>query len=369
MTVDNRGKVNSFAEWIKELKNHNSFSSSIEFFVKTSGFPVLYFEYQSFPGWLSLKQSNHLEVDDTLCFRLYESDPSFDPAQLYNPKQISVFHSQVQKLFNTQEYQYFPLVFNKKVIALFAFLYRTGQEFAPSELRSSVGKSVQKPHNSNKISISDSSMVWDQLFVLQSYVKEFLWKDKWEKNSPIDGLTGCFNKRYFLKQLFVEFSRARRLQLPLSLILLRLDQLKTLESVYGSYKTGLFIKSFMNNMVKDSRAYDILGAWPEGYLGLILPHTSERGASMKAEQIRWSVESADFSKVFPSHGRLTLSLGLAEYPRVNRSADSLFQSTLKALSFAHDECDGNMTAVATPVVGFKPDFLVQNTVNSLRDLT
>ncbi|MYE07628.1 MAG: diguanylate cyclase [Oligoflexia bacterium] len=342
MTVDNQGKINSFAEWIKELKKHNSFSSSIDFFVKKSEFPILYFEYQSFPGWLSLRYSNHLEVEDSLCFRLYESEPAFDPVQLYNPKQIPVFHSQIQKLFNTQDCQYFPLVFNKKVIALFAFLYRTG---------------------------SDSSMVWDQFFVLQSYVKEFLWRGKWEKDSPIDELTGCFNKRYFLKQLFVEFSRARRLQLPLSLILLQLDQLKTLESVYGTYKTGLFIKSFVNNMVKDSRAYDILGAWPEGYLGFILPHTSERGASMKAEQIRWSVESADFSKVFPSHGRLTLSLGLAEYPRVNRSADSLFKSTLKALSFAHNECDGNMTAVATPVVGFKPDFLVQNEVNNLRDLT
>ena len=338
LNVDDQGKITSFTEWIKELKKHNSFSSAIEFFIKNSEFPLLYFEYQSSSGCLSLKHSRHLEWENSLCFRLYESEPSFDPVQLYNPKQIGVFHSQVQTILNTQEYQYFPLVFNKKVIAVFVFL-------------------------------SDSSLVWDQIFILQSYVKEFLWREKWEKDSPIDELTACLNKKYFLKQLFVEFSRARRLQLPLSLILLRLDQFKTLESVYGSYKTGLFIKSFMNNMVKDSRAYDILGAWPEGYLGLILPHTSERGASMKAEQIRWSVESADFSKVFPSHGRLTFSLGLAEYPRVNRSADSLFKSTLKALSFAHDECDGNMTAVATPVVGFKPDFLVQNTVNNLRDLT
>ena len=338
MSVDNRHHITPVGEWIKELKKQNSFSSSIDFFVKSAGFPILYFEYQTLQGWLSLKQSNYLSVEDSLCFRLYESDPSFDPAQLYNPKQIPVFHSHVQELFNTKEYQCFPLVFNKKVMAVFAFL-------------------------------SDSSVTQDQFFILQSYIRDFLWKEKWEKDNPMDELTGRLNKKTFLKQLFIEFSRARRLQLPLSLILLRLDQWESLESVYGSYKLGLFVKSFANNLIKDNRAYDILGAWSAGYLGVILPHTSERGAGMKAEKIRWSVESADFSKVFPSHGRLTLSLGLAEYPRVNRSADSFLKSTLKALSFAHDECSGNMTAVATPAVGFKPDFFVQDTMNNLRDLT
>ena len=90
---------------------------------------------------------------------------------------------------------------------------------------------------------------------------------------------------------------------------------------------------------------------------------------MKAEKIRWSVKSANFSKVFSAHGRLTLSLGLAEYPKVNRSADALYKSALKALAFAHKDYKGNMTALAVPPAGFKPDFSVKNDIGSLRNLT
>ncbi len=327
-----------FTKWVAALKKQNSFSTSIDYFVETANFPVLYFEYQDSKAWLSLKKSSNLVVEDFLCLRLPESGSVFDPIQLYKPKQIPIFHSHVQRLFGTQEYRCFPLIFNRRVVGVFAYL-------------------------------SDSVLVKDQLFVLNSYIKDFLWREKWERDGTMDDLTGCLNKKAFLKQLFIEISRARRLQLPLSLILLQLDQFETLESNYSSYKANIFIKSLVNNLIKDSRSYDLFGCWPTGQVGVILPHTSERGAGMKAEKIRWSVQSADFSKVFPSHTHLTLSLGLSEYPRASRSAESLFHSTLKALSFAGKECGGNMTAVATPPVGFKPDFSVQNTVNNLRDLT
>ncbi len=328
----------SFADWIEKLKKKNSVSSALDFFIKTSDFPISYFEYQSEKGWLSLKYSNCFSLKDPLCLRLFESDSNFEPSKLYNPKQIPVFHSHLKEWFEEKEYQCFPFVFNKKVIGIFVYLS---------------GSCIEKEH----------------FFVLNSHIKNFLWEEKWEMENLRDELTNGLNKKAFLQRLFVEVARARRLSLPLSLTILRLDQFETLKSVYGSYKPELFIKSLMNNFVKDSRLYDIFGYWPEGYLGLMLPHTSERGASLKVEKMRWSVQSADFLKVFPSHGRLTLSAGLAEYPRVNRSAESLFRSTLKALAFAEGEGGGNITAVATPPVGFKPDFPAQNIVNPLRDLT
>ena len=329
-----------FMAWVRELKKQNSFASAIEFFVKTAGCPILYFEYQSPQAWLSLKYSHFISIaDTTLCFRLHELDVHYEPTKLYNPKEIPIFHSQIQKLLNSKEYQYFPIVFNQKVIAVFIW-------------------------------VSDSLIIKDRFSILSNHIKEFLWREKWEREHLRDELTGCLNEKSFLKELFIEFSRARRLQLPLSLILLKLDQMKTLESVYGTYKPGVFIKTLTNNLIRDSRAYDIFGFWPkENLLGIILPHTAERGAGAKAEKIRWSVQSSDFSKVFPSHPRLTLSLALGEYPRVSRSADSLFRSTSKALSFAVGECGGNMTTVATPPVGFKPDFTISQEINHLRDLT
>lgn len=327
-----------FMAWVRELKKQNSFSSTIDFFVKTSDFPILYFEYQSPQAWLSLKHNHFISITEPLCFRLHESDASYEPTKLYNPKEILTFHSHIKQLLGTEEYQCFPLIFNQKVIGIFTW-------------------------------ISNSLIIKDRFFILNNYIKDLLWREKWARENNRDELTGCLNGKSFLKQLFIEFSRARRLQLPLSLILIELDQMKTLESVYGTYKPEVFIKTLTTNLIRDSRAYDIFGFWPkEKRLGIILPHTAERGAGMKAEKIRWSVQSSNFSKVFPSHPRLTLSLALGEYPRVSRSADSLFRSTLKALSFAFGECGGNMTTVATPPVGFKPDFAISQDINHLRDL-
>ena len=360
------------------LGARNSFAEAVEFFMSKIEVPMAYFEYQSDKACLVLKHTTPgMRAPEGLCIRLYESDPSFNPTFLYRPKQIPVFHSEAQKLFeplspapgtatanattNTTapDYECFPLVFNRQPVGVFVY----SLDSASKDSARGTGDMT------NTKTAIENRAIKDQLCVLSAHIKNFLWREKWERASPVDALTGCLNEKALLKRLFIEFSRARRLLLPLSLIVIELDQFKELESTYSSYEAGLFIKSLVNNLIKDSRTYDIFGALPEGRLAVVLPHTSERSAGMKAEKIRWSVQSADFSKVFASHGRLTLSLGLAEYPRVTRSAEALLQSALKALSFAREECCGNMTAVATPPVGFKPDFTVQNTLNHLRDLT
>ena len=325
-------------QWIQQLKTNLSFSSALEFFVTKEEKPIAYFEYQASEDVLSLKHSKGLPVKAPIFLRLSESNPLFDPTWLYDPKQISELHSLTEKWFGEGKGrgQYFPLVFNNKVKGIF---------------------------------VSADKDIKDRFFIFTSYAREFLWKTQWEKESPVEELTGCLNAKHFIKRLFVEFSRARRIKMPVSLLLIQLDQFPILSAHYG-YKARVFISSLAHNLIKDSRAYDTFGAWPEeGRLGIILPHTSERSASMKAEKIRWSVKSADFSKVFSAHGRLTLSLGLAEYPKVNRSADALYKSALKALVFAHKDYKGNMTALAVPPAGFKPDFSVKNDIGSLRNLT
>jgi len=329
----------NFSEWVQDLNKKKCVSSAIEFFIRTAKSPILYFEHHLEKDWLSLKyNSPSSQKHDPICIRLHESDKSYEPKKLYDPRQIPVFHSCVKSLLNNDTYFSIPLIFNHQVIGVFA-------------------------------STHHHELLQEQILILNHYIKNFLWEEKWTKENALDELTSSLNKKSFLKQLFIEISRARRLSLPVSLILWKVDQWDTLKSTYGSYRPTLLIKSMINRSIKDSRTYDIFGTWPEGQVGIILPHTSEKAASLKSEKLRWSVQSADFSKVFSSHGHLTLSLALAEYPRVGRSAENLFQVTSKALHFAHKKYGGNITTVATPNPGFKPDFIFQNSVNPLRDLT
>ena len=154
--------------WISELKKQNSFSSALSFFVKTAKAPVLYFEYQDFEGCLILKHANiNPPIKLDCCIRLYESDPDFEPAKLYSPKKIKAFNVEAQKILNGG-YQCFPLIFDRKVKGLFCF-------------------------------ISDSALLRDRFFILNSYVKDFLWKTKWDRSALVDDLTFGLNQKAFLK--------------------------------------------------------------------------------------------------------------------------------------------------------------------------
>ncbi len=170
-----------------------------------------------------------------------------------------------------------------------------------------------------------------------------------------------------LRQLFVEVSRARRIQLPVSLLIMQVDQIQDVLQ-QGEKTLAALMKALSKHIQRDIRVYDFLEIWPPSYMGLILPHTSERSAGRKAEQIRQTIYSSDFSHALPGLARLSLSIGLSEYPKVGRSADSLLESTMRACSYAAHEGGGNMSAVVTPARGFKPDFLVPHASSTLRDM-
>ena len=186
---------------------------------------------------------------------------------------------------------------------------------------------------------------------------------------PVSDALPVGDKTDFLRKLFVEISRARRLQLPVSLLVMRVDEIQKIQSLCGAEGTQALMGALSRYVLQDMRVYDILGSWPLGYMGLILPHTSMRAGGDRAEQIRSVTGSTDFSKVLSGCGSVSLSTGLSEYPKVGRSASSLFESTLKALSFAAHQGGGNMTAVVTPAKGFRPDFTVpRGGFGPLRDM-
>lgn len=332
----------STSNWLNQLKQHSTIDSAIEFFIQTSPAPALYFRYLQTDSWLVLDYIKKNLVKEIapkkpICLRLYESYPSFHPSELHHPQKIPIVHQTITKELS-QNYLCYPLVFNKSIIGILAYT----------------------AHDS----------LSNRLLMLDYYIKNLLWIQKWEQSSQIDEVTGCFNQKFLLQILFKEISRSRRLLLPVSLIVLSIDQLPTLESTYGTDMVHFLLKALSKIIFKDARSYDTLGILPNQKLVIILPHTSERGASMKAEKIRWMIQSADFSKVFPAHNRLSLSLGVVEYPKASRSADALLRYANKALDFAAKDCEGNITAVASPAAGFKPDFIVpESRHHLLRDLT
>ena len=331
----------SLSKWILQLQQQTTTESAIAFFIQTTGEPILYFKYLASQAWLVLEHTKNTAVSlyRPICLRLYEMDGLFHPSHLYQPEKIPTLQETITRHLETSDYALHYLNFNHQIMGFFAYT-------------------------------SPSEELKNKFFILDYYIKNFLWEQKWKQESQTEEVTGCLNQKFFLKTLFTEVSRARRLLLPVSLIVLQVDQLAAVEAAYGDYPAKLFTKALARIILKDARQYDTLGVLNNHRLALILPHTSESGAAKKAEKIRWTLQSSDFSKVFPAHERLSVSLGLVEYPRAGRSADQLLRFASKALDFAMHKCGGNIIAEAVPASGFKPDFQVQKSrYSSIRDLT
>jgi diguanylate cyclase (GGDEF)-like protein len=107
---------------------------------------------------------------------------------------------------------------------------------------------------------------------------------------------------------------------------------------------------------KHSRVNDILGRVGTDEFGLILPHTGKQGALVKVERLRRMIQAADFSKVLSTFPRITVAIGVSEYPGLVRDAEELQTSAEEALF--HVRQMGNKTCVARAPDGFTPDFVV-----------
>lgn len=173
----------------------------------------------------------------------------------------------------------------------------------------------------------------------------------------LDPATHLLNRASFQSRLAGEVARARRLMLPVSVLIISLDQHREIIAQYGVEEVQTALRAFGKILTPRIRLNDILARISAEDLALILPHTGSQGAAIKAERIRRLFAAADFSKLLPRFPQLTVSVGVSEYPTCCRDADDLFSTADDALWQVKDK-QSNKVCVATPVAGFVPDFLV-----------
>lgn len=160
--------------------------------------------------------------------------------------------------------------------------------------------------------------------------------EKLAEASNRDGLTGTFNRRYIEQTLTREFSRVKRYEGSLSLILLDLDHFKLINDRSGHLAGDEVLRRTAEVLTSCVREADTLGRYGGEEFIIILPQTRLRGAVILAERVRHSVEQS----VFPFRDemiKLTVSVGVTQmqlettvYERLIQEADTaLYQSKQK----------------------------------------
>ena len=106
----------------------------------------------------------------------------------------------------------------------------------------------------------------------------------------VDGLTGLWNRRYFVELGQREAARAEREQKPLSLVYFDVDNFKAINDTYG-HQAGDQVLRDMARLGRNSlREFDIFGRMGGDEFAILLPGVMEDDAAQVAERIRVSIE-------------------------------------------------------------------------------
>jgi diguanylate cyclase (GGDEF)-like protein len=146
-----------------------------------------------------------------------------------------------------------------------------------------------------------------------------------------DDVTGLYNRRFFSARLEEEVSRHQHLNKPASLVLLDLDDLKSVNDDLG-YATGdVILRGVAQILLTHTRCINVLCRYGGDRFAVLLVETSKAGARLYADRIRYVLSSSEFA-----HGRLvTASFGVASAPEdVAPTAENLLLAADGALSAA-----------------------------------
>jgi diguanylate cyclase (GGDEF)-like protein len=111
-----------------------------------------------------------------------------------------------------------------------------------------------------------------------------------EKLSRIDGLTQLANRRHWEERLSEEYSRAKRYDGTVSLILFDLDKFKNINDNHGHLAGDTILKAVSSSVREVLRESDVAGRYGGEEFGIILPNTNIDGAMVVGEKLRKLVE-------------------------------------------------------------------------------
>ena len=140
-------------------------------------------------------------------------------------------------------------------------------------------------------------------------------KDKLEKVSTTDDLTGLHNRKYLQERLEEEISRSKRYGTKLSCILFDIDFFKVVNDMYGYEWGDILLKNIANKLDAMIRKEDILTRYGDEEFLLVLPNTSEEYAFLFGERFRREVEKMEFIPAGEEEAhKVTISGGISTYP-------------------------------------------------------
>lgn len=149
-------------------------------------------------------------------------------------------------------------------------------------------------------------------------------QEKLKRQALRDSLTGLHNRYYMDEALEKEFANAQRAKYPISIILLDLDHLKTLNDI-GGHATGDYaLRSLAAQLRASTRKGDTVCRYGGDEFAIILPNTSPEDALARAQELNQRMKSLTLLYRGDQVLRISFTAGVASYPIHGNSSEEIF---------------------------------------------
>jgi diguanylate cyclase (GGDEF)-like protein len=166
-------------------------------------------------------------------------------------------------------------------------------------------------HQFNK---EDAQLLWVLSLVAENLLTREYANEGLMRFAFTDYLTGLKTRGYFEQQLDLEFKRSERRRQKFALLMIDIDHFKNLNDTFGHHTGDQVLRDVASILMKDMREVDTVARYGGEEFVMILPETTETGATYVAQRLRRAVEQAKFFAGSPqSIQHLTISIGIAVF--------------------------------------------------------
>ncbi len=109
--------------------------------------------------------------------------------------------------------------------------------------------------------------------------------EKEKKLARIDGLTGIYNRQFFMETLETEIKRAQRYYYPITLAYLDVDHFKKVNDKFGHNTGDRLLQDLSNTMINSIRPSDIVARLGGDEFAILLPYTNFQEAQAALDRV------------------------------------------------------------------------------------
>lgn len=161
-----------------------------------------------------------------------------------------------------------------------------------------------------------------------------------ERLSLTDSLTGLYNRRHLMGTLASEVQRSRRLRRSFTVLLADVDRFKQYNDTHGHLAGDTALVKIAEVFRRMTRGVDCVARYGGEEFVVMLLECTMATATIVAERVRARIAEQDLGE-----GKLTVSIGLAEYPEGGETPEELI-ATADAAMYQAKSAGRNQVVVA-----------------------